>query len=465
MVSRSRVRGRPVAIVGLMLALAALGPPGVGAQSLNGRLVSYVELEDFGIDDAASIVHGRVALVHDTAGPRLDVHFLRRTRTAAAPPTAGPQPIVARDSRDGADAERRLTALWVWNTSNVLASEAERSTLFQFVEQHEISRVFLQLPAAAGLAAVAGFVPFDGSALGPVVAELRARGALTYALDGDPDYALRQNHAGVLRTVARVVAHNGTVPPAQRFHGVRYDIEPYLLPGFQGPRRAEILDGYVRLVADVAEAARQGDLTFGVDIPFWLDEPDEVSGEPFLASLDGSRMLVLDHVMSRVDDVAIMAYRTTAHDDGGVLRHTQGELVRARDAGVGVFVAIETTKIFDEDLYTLRGAGRPGLPTLTAEPWIVLEQRLGGGARVWLAQGAAALAELAHATADAAQLTYWFAGVPVPLPGDALSFHSLGPERMTEVTGEVLAGLRGNPSFRGLAFHDYLGLRALLDPR
>ena len=33
----------------------------------------------------------------------------------------------------------------------------------------------------------------------------------------------------------------------ERFYGVRYDIEPYLLPGFHGPRQSAILRGLLSL--------------------------------------------------------------------------------------------------------------------------------------------------------------------------------------------------------------------------
>ena len=120
--------------------------------------------------------------------------------------------------------------------------------------------------------------------------------------------------------------HNASVPADERFHGVRYDIEPYLAPGFQGPARQALLDGYVELLAGVAEIADGGGLAVGVDIPFWFDAPDEETNVRMTAPLAGRTAPLLEHVMSLVDDLAIMDYRTEAFGPNGALAHAYHEL-------------------------------------------------------------------------------------------------------------------------------------------
>jgi hypothetical protein len=250
---------------------------------------------------------------------------------------------------------------------------------------------------------------------------------------------------------------------------VRYDVEPYLLPGFQGPRRAEILTEYADLLAAIAAEAHAGGLVVGADVPFWFDGGDEESGEPFQAVVDGARRPVLDAVMSAVDDIAIMAYRTSAYGADGALTHSLGEVSLARETGVGVFIGVETTRIDDEVLYTFRGEGRTGVPELRDAAWILIED-LGGDLgedriRVWLADGEEALADVERRVDDVSALRYWFAGRPVPLQGDRLSFHSLGARAMDAVTDQIVRHLGDDPAFLGLAYHDYRGLSELLDPR
>lgn len=433
---------------------------GVGAQEGPVLLSIDASLTDYGIQNVDEVLRGRVSLVHDPAGDRLAVHFLRSQAASLTPVPVEPAPP---PELEGGDRTPEMRAIWVWNTSEILADATEREGFLDFVATQAIERVFLYVPVAEPDEPSAGYLPFDGEALAPLLRQLYERGARAYALDGDPDYVRPENHAGVLRTVRRVADHNRSHPPEERFYGVRYDIEPYLLGGFQGPARQEILDNYVWLLASIADVARQSGLRVGADIPFWFDAGDEDSGMPFEAWLEGERRPVLDHVMRTVDDVAIMAYRTTADGPNGVIGHAAREVELGNRERANVFVGVETTRIYDEALYTLRGSPRAGLPPLPDARWIVLEELGETRVRIWLVEGAEAIAELAGRT-EVDSLRSWFAGQPVPLPGDLLSFHSLGAAAMWSVTTEIEERYRHQPGYLGLAFHDYRGLRALLEP-
>lgn len=453
--------------VGTLLgwALASWAPLTVMSPTLVAQeplpLVSVaVDLEAYGIERPEEVRRGRVSIAYAPEGPRLAVYYLRtdpvRSRVTYPEPPPTPEP----DPRPSV--RTRETALWVWTTEEILRRPGERDAFLDLVEREGITRVFLYLAPAEGERPASGYIPFSSEEMGPLVAALRARGALTYALDGDRDYALEENHAGVLRTVRRLVEHNRKVAPAQRFYGVRYDIEPYLVPGFQGPLRQELLDGYVDLVAGVADVARAGDLAVAVDVPFWLDAPDEETGRYMMAVHDGRRARVLEHLMALVDDLAVMDYRTSALGPDGALAHAYNELRLAEDNGVDVFVGVETVRLVDEDLHTFSGPVHEGLPAHADARWLVLEQEASGSARIWLVDGERALSELRARVRDARLLRYWPAGRPIRVAADKQSFHDHGAQRMREVTGEVVRRLVSSPAFAGLAYHDYRGLRELL---
>jgi len=415
------------------------------------------DLAAFGIDAPADVQRGRVSLVHDPAGDRIALHFLRTVPVGAEQtPAAVELPGVP----PGGAPSPNHTGMWVWNTAEILSDHGERARFLDFVEGHGIDRVFLYIPAAEGERPEAGFIPFDGDALAPLLGDLRARGALTYALDGDPSYVLEENRDGILRTVRRVAQHNRSHPPEQGFYGVRYDIEPYLLPGFQGPRRAEILSAFASTLQAISRRARESGLAVGFDVPFWLDGFDEETGERFEVEVGDQRYPIMWTVLQASDDIGIMAYRTRADGPDGVLAQVEGEI--AHSSRGSVFIGVETTRLNDEELYTFRGGGRVGLPPLPDAPWVLLEDLGGGRVRVWLAEGPDALAELERRVGSVERLRYWFAGQPVPLPGDRLSFYGLGADAMEAVTDEILAELGDDPAFLGLAYHDYRGLSALL---
>lgn len=435
------------------------------AHSVSGQeslpLVSVdVDLAAYGMESAEAIRRGRVSVAYAPEGARLAIYYLRqdpvqpRVTYPDLPPTPDPDPRPRPETRE--------TALWVWATAEILRDEAERATFLDFVEDQRITRVFLYLAAAEGGRPSAGFIPFSSVELGPLLAQLRERGALAYALDGDRDYVLQENHPGVFRTIRRLVEHNRSVPPEQRFYGVRYDIEPYLAAGFQGPIRQTLLDGYVELLAGVSEIAREGDLAVAVDIPFWFDAPDEEAGTYMEATLHGETKPMLEHIMALVDDVAIMDYRTDAFGVNGALAHAYNELRMGERMGVDVFVGVETVRLVDEDLHTFFGPIREGLPDHAEARWLVLEEGVDGRVRIWVVDGEEALAELETHVADARLLRHWPAGRPIRVAADMQSFRNHGPERMREVTGEIVRRLVASPAFAGLAFHDYRGLKELL---
>ena len=388
---------------------------------------------------------------------QIELAGLQFCRPGGVPgPLPDPLPEATRDPA--------LRALWVWTTRELLSDKQARSAFLEFVAG-SYQRVFLHLPEAPGERAQAGFIPFDGPGLGRLVAELRERGALTYALDGDPSYVLPENHAGVWQTVRAIAAHNRRVPPEQRFHGVRYDVEPYLVRGWAG-RRAELLGHYLDLIAGIRAAADRGDLAVGVDIPFWLDNPEPSTGQPLPLSWGGRRLSALDHIAKLVDDMAIMDYRTSVYGADGSLRLALGELEAAAATGARVYVGIETGSLLDEDLSEFRGPPGRGLPPGRGGPWVVLQSLDGGkdDVRVWWVEDGqiGELArELARRHVPDSALLYFQTGASVRVLDDRLSFRRLGTARLEMETQRLLDELGDHPAFAGLAFHHYGALLEL----
>jgi hypothetical protein len=131
---------------------------------------------------------------------------------------------------------------------------------------------------------------------------------------------------------------------------VQLDIEPYLLEGF--PEDNTIFARYVDTIDRVATAL-QGRAKLSVVIPFW-----------FASTIHRQRPLAFS-VMDRVDEVAVMSYRTdvdelmTISDD--ILRY--GALKR-----VPVWLALETTNLLPEQHVLLKREYRPALADGVLDP-------------------------------------------------------------------------------------------------
>ena len=108
------------------------------------------------------------------------MYYLRDTPTL--PRVIYPDPPPVPEPSASPDVSTRQTALWVWNTKELIRDEVERDVFLGFIEAESITRVFLYLASADGASPAAGYIPFSTEEIGPLVAALRARGALTYAL-------------------------------------------------------------------------------------------------------------------------------------------------------------------------------------------------------------------------------------------------------------------------------------------
>ena len=164
------------------------------------------------------------------------------------------------------------------------------------------------------------------------------------ALDGAPDMI---DHAAPLidklNRLLELIGNHG--PPA-----VQLDIEPYLLEGF--PDDHTIFARYLDTIDRVATVLR-GRAKLSVVIPFW-----------FSSTIHGQRPLAFS-VMDRVDEVAVMSYRTdvdelmTISDD--ILRY--GALVH-----VPVWLALETTNLLPERHIILKREHRTALADGVLDP-------------------------------------------------------------------------------------------------
>ena len=358
------------------------------------------------------------------------------------------------------DPRRLGKATWVWNTAELLDDEPKLEELRHLVATEDFDHVFLQLPGPVTGEVPSGEIVPD-SRLRPLLADWNGAGVRVYALDGYAGYALPGFHARVLKTIDNVIRFNRESNPEERFYGIRYDIEPYLLPGFHGPRREAILRNYLELTAASARKAQAAGLAYGVDIPFWYDTPDEYTYQPVTVAFNGASKPVSHHLIDLVDDLTVMDYRTTAYGADGTIRHADGELAYAAAQGKRVFIGLETAPLPDELL--LDFSGKPGIALgggLAAEGVVVMATK--GDSTLILFVAAAESAakqrenvagQLRRAGGDPRTALWWPVSRRVDVPGDRLSFSRLGAESLRQVIEETAFEFRRHSSFAGFALH------------
>jgi hypothetical protein len=213
-------------------------------------------------------------------------------------------------------------ALWVWDSAPLLHDVDARHDFLDFCERHRIGIVWAQiLTVGTGADRRVG----GGAEWKALLADVHRRGMTLHALDGDPHYAVRAQHDTVLSVVDAVVAFNARTDDTERFDGVHFDIEPYLLPEWGDPRlREPLLADYLDVNQAAAARARAAGLAYGVDIPFWWPETDGL--------------------LDIADNVGIMDYRNVASGPDGIIEHAIHTLERADQVSpkTRVFVGVET---------------------------------------------------------------------------------------------------------------------------
>lgn len=372
---------------------------------------------------------------------------------------AEPLPELGPPRREAAPERKQDRALWVWNTGDILESASEQRDLVRFAGDHGFTDLFLQLTGATGR--TAGEIRLEPEKWRPFLALLNRHGFRAHALDGFNQYALPEWHDAVLKTVRNVIAYNRSVQPDERFYGIHYDVEPYLIRGFAGPLRGKIVSSYLELLSKMSAETRPAGIPFGVDMPFWFDTRDEMTGELPVVEFHGVSKLLSEHVIDLADSVAVMDYRTYAFGADGLLSLAKGELEYAAKKGKRLFVGLETTRLPDEDLVEFEGAPSLEPPeTSTANRAVVISP-----------DGAAAMIRLAGRSEwpmlskTGGKLLWWPVARTVRVPGDKLSFAQPGISAMQQAMGEAEEDLAAYRSFAGFAIHDYLGYRSLLNDK
>jgi len=380
--------------------------------------------------------------------------------------TPSPLPELSPPAIKQPDARELQKALWVWNTAEILTSTDRQRELLRFLQDQGFTRIFLQLPDGKTQGDAPGEIRLDPDRLRPFLTTLNRAGVAVSALDGYKNYALPEWHDGVLRTIENVIRYNRESEPSERFSGIHYDVEPYLIKGFAGPRRQAFLQGYLELLEKVVQKTKPSKTHFGVDIPFWYDAADEQSGKPIPITFRGLSKPASEHVIDLVDEVAIMDYRTAAYGADGVISMVQDELAYASNQGKTVFVGLETTELPDEELIEFSGIPSSDLSRkIPNTRFVLLVPGNIAAASVHLVSPSHWLVlrgELESRSIDLASLLWWPVRNTTLVPGHRLTFSSLGADQMHQTMAEAHSELGRFSSFAGFAVHDYLGYRRLL---
>ena len=322
-------------------------------------------------------------LTIDFAAPGRHVLYIDDISFKVTASIATPQNETA--GTTGSSAITAPRAMWVWEPRVVLHDAVQREQLLTFCRDEAIEQLWMQLDyqiagqspheALAPTTASSGSAGSGWAAANRVTCELPDPGAwrrfLTeahqariqiHALDGSPEFALKPRHAVPLAVVDAVIDFNRESTPEQRFDGIHFDNEPYLLLGWEGrTRREQILREFLELNVECQRRVRtQSGLTFGIDIPFWWQELDAATGKPQgEVTFAGKKKPASHHCIDLLDQVGIMNYRDAAEGADGLIAHGQDLLAYADKSGAArIHMGVETFLSPPADVWFVVGLPR-----------------------------------------------------------------------------------------------------------
>ncbi len=232
-------------------------------------------------------------------------------------------------------------AMWVWSTEAIINDPLQTEHLLKSCESERIGHLWIQLPYRIETRVAIQ----NPGRLRAFIQKAHRQRIEVHALDGSPEFAVRRGHDIPLAVFDAVVDFNSLCKPVERFDGVHFDNEPYLLLGWSNRAlREEIIHDLLTLNVACQQKARIAGLKFGVDVPFWWNAHDAETGEAADAvTFHGSRKAATFHCIDHLDNVGIMNYRDQADGADGMLAHGIDILKYADDAAhASVFMGVET---------------------------------------------------------------------------------------------------------------------------
>ncbi|QHE54075.1 amidase [Pontibacillus sp. HMF3514] len=232
-----------------------------------------------------------------------------------------------------ADETKWNQATWLWHTSNIVEAPDE---VLQFLNQKDVDSVYLQINR-----------DIDPTSYMSFIKEATNDGISVYALDGSKKWI--SNREGFDLFLNWVEKYQNFAADEEKFSGIHLDVEPYLHEMWDTDYQNAILQ-YQNILSEAAQKAKQWDMLFAADIPFWYDTK-------YFDNETYGKGLLHKWVIDTSDEIGIMAYRNFAEGSNGIVEISNNEIQYAKEVGKKVTIGVETKEITSYDHISFYGLG------------------------------------------------------------------------------------------------------------
>lgn len=180
---------------------------------------------------------------------------------------------------------QQMLATWLWEPE---IWQNPPPGLWDQLEDAAIQRIYVSIPIDPDLN-----LPVNMNTLKAFISNAHANGIQVWAVEGDPHAILASERSKYVRRAKAYSAYNRLASPQEKLAGVQYDIEPYLLPGFE----LEPDSGYRAYIDTITQIKSHLEIPINIVLPFWITEVK--IEEQFLLE----RLTI-------TDELTVMDYRT-----------------------------------------------------------------------------------------------------------------------------------------------------------
>ncbi len=297
--------------------------------------------------------------------------------------------------------------IWIWRPN---AWQDKGKKLLAMLQRYGVNRVFVSVDTEETQGRIR-----HARQLEEFINQAGKKGIAVWVVEGDPHATQPAGQRRFVRRAQILQQYNTRVSANSRVSGVQYDIEPYLVNGWNLEPDAW-LDAYVETLQKIRQTL---DLELEIVIPFWW-QFKAVGGQSWL-----------DRIRPHIDSLNVMDYRTNPRL---IKQFAQPFLDWGVRAQVPVSIALEAGTLPDETQWHFHKQ-KPG------DLWLI--NALSTPILVWVKH--AKHTELAKTFQQ--ERTSRFDALAVSFQQD--------PQRLIELLPELEALWRHWPSFRSISLHGF----------
>ena len=213
---------------------------------------------------------------------------------------------------------------WIWDAGLI---EKDRDQVLSFARDQDVTAIYLQMNRDVAPNAYADFIR-----------SAKEKGISVEALAGRPDWACKSNQDQIKAFIAWTLQYNASVGAEERFDGLHFDIEPYLLADWETNHK-KILEEWIHNLRFMEQETRRSGLKITLDVPYWLHEWNVPDTEISLSAW----------LLEKFDCLVIMDYRNHALGKNGIVDNAHAILREASALNKQAIVAVETARSSEGD--------------------------------------------------------------------------------------------------------------------